>query len=733
MLRRVLTKGFEKRHLRNLLVVFFLALAVPTGFLIWQAYSQSKWETFHQHRGLAEELTNRIDANLVELIDKAEARTFADYTFLVLIGDTSANFLQRSVLSTYPVSSDWPGLLGYFQIDTQGKFSTPLLPTNAGTPEAVGVGENEFIDRQNLVNRIRTVLGNNQLVRYPASEENFPSELRSRLEDSTTEPGKDEAGAVAPGSRRRGYGSLASSSRDLIMADDIANDNAPTADSTYSQQAFDKLSGNDAGTYNKSDKSLAETINALPGAVPVSEERGELGELIDLNLNAAYERKSAELERILKSQGKKKTVLKDVQRQSRKEKISLPALTKSTDSSTARNITNQIDLRVNTFESEIDPLEFSLLESGHVVLYRKVWRDGERYIQGMLINQEAFINGVVDEFFQDTAISMMSDLIVAQSGAVLHRVHGGRYDRRVVVARGSELDGTLLYRNRLSAPFSSLELIYTVNHLPSGAGARVLAWVTLVLAIVFLGGFYALYRAGLSQIALGQQQHDFVSAVSHELKTPLTSIRMYGEMLKEGWADDSKKQIYYEFIHDESERLTRLISNVLQLANISRTGPQLEMKPFSLGQLMQTIEAKIANQVQRANFELIVELDDAVKETIVIVDEDCFAQIVINLMDNAIKFSSQAQRKRIDLCSRLTADGNVLLSVRDYGPGIPKDQMRKIFNMFYRSESELTRETVGTGIGLAIVHQLSTAMGAKVDVMNREPGAEFRIFIPVSS
>ena len=75
----------------------------------------------------------------------------------------------------------------------------------------------------------------------------------------------------------------------------------------------------------------------------------------------------------------------------------------------------------------------------------------------------------------------------------------------------------------------------------------------------------------------------------------------------------------------------------------------------------------------------------------------------------------------------------VIFAVRDFGPGVPKDQMKKIFQLFYRSESELTRETVGTGIGLAIVHQLSQTMNGKADVINKEPGAEFRVLFPILS
>ena len=289
------------------------------------------------------------------------------------------------------------------------------------------------------------------------------------------------------------------------------------------------------------------------------------------------------------------------------------------------------------------------------------------------------------------------------------------------------LDAALVFRDRLSAPLDSIELIFSINRLPPGPGAAVLGWVTLVLALVFLSGFYTLYRLGLSQINLARQQQDFVSAVSHELKTPLTSIRMYGEILKEGWADEEKKKTYYEYIHDESERLTRLISNVLQLANITHNEPQFDLKPVKVGELMSNIESKIASQVERAGFNLRFQRDDKTDQATVMIDEDCFAQIVINLVDNAIKFSEHADNKTIEITGKLTSDQQILFSVRDFGPGIPKDQMKKIFQLFYRPESELTRETVGTGIGLAIVHQLTVAMGGKVDVINRSRGAEFTV------
>jgi hypothetical protein len=96
MLPKTLIKGFDKGRLKGLLAVFFLALAVPTGALIWQAYSQLKWEAFHQHRGLAESLTGRVDAQLTDMINAADARSFADYTFLNVTGETKYNFVATA-------------------------------------------------------------------------------------------------------------------------------------------------------------------------------------------------------------------------------------------------------------------------------------------------------------------------------------------------------------------------------------------------------------------------------------------------------------------------------------------------------------------------------------------------------------------------------------------------------------------------------------------------------------
>ncbi len=726
MLNKALARGFDEGRLRLLLSVFFLALAIPTGVLIWQAYSQLKWEAFHQYRGMAEELTRRINADLLDAIETAEARSFADYSFLVVSGDPSANFLQQSVLSAYPVPKDISGLLGYFQVGSGGEFSTPALPQESSSSEHYGISNAEYEQRRALASELHAVLSNNQLVEHRvAAAAAKPKQARKR----EVSPGRLGASSASPQDGGKSEEQLSAAETTFAGLADEQEAISSSRQAPRSQQAFDKLNEARPSAYLES----ADSVDRDDALTEVEESREQdygLGRVADLKLDSAYQKKSADLELAQQEKNNMPGPSQYSERLTRKEQTSLAEPASKVTGERKDQPVAVEDLRISTFESEIDPLEFSLLDSGHFVLFRSVWREGERFIQGMLLAQGGFIDGAIDIPFQDAALSAMSVLIVAYQDEVLSTYTGGK--NAGYTNRAGELDGALLYRDRLAAPFDSLEVIYTIKQLPPGPGARILAWVSLVLGLVLTSGFYGLYRMSLHQIRFARQQQDFVSAVSHELKTPLTSIRMYGEMLKEGWASEEKKQQYYEFIYDESERLTRLISNVLQLANISHNETQLEMKPITVAEIMSVIESKIGTQVQRAQFELAFISDRECDSAVVNIDSDRFTQIIINLVDNAIKFSRGSERKRIEIGARLSSDDRVVFSVRDFGPGIAKDQMRKVFDMFYRSESELTRETVGTGIGLAIVHQLCAAMSASVDVLNRDPGAEFQVSVPAS-
>lgn len=687
--------GLTPKKLRLALALFFIALALPTGVLVYQAYSRLKWEAFHQHRVMAEELANRIRTHAAELIAEEEARRFADYAFLAVAGDPAKNYVQRSPLSSFPVASELPGIVGYFQVDAAGAFSTPLLPTPGTDATAFGVGAAELQQRRQLAQRIQSILSRNRLVRAPEGD---ASAARSMA-----------AGNATPAPRSDESVSRFSS-------------NLPSAASPSVQEAETQMAGQ--AVFDQLSKAPAIASKTKKQQAP-----NTLGRVEDLKLEQRFVPDRAQEKAIQSAprQGKETAA-----RRMRKELSALPepqAPTTAAPRDSVATAQAAVDnLRIHTFESEIDPFEFSRLESGQFVLYRKVWHDGQRYIQGLLVQQQPFLKGLMDGAFHSTALSRMSDLIVAFNGDVVGAFSG--QVTRDYLSSASELSGALLYHTRLNAPLGGLELIFSIKRLPAGPGGTLITWVAVVLALVLCGGFLLMYRLGLKQITLARQQQDFVSAVSHELKTPLTSIRMYGEMLREGWAPEEKRREYYDFIHDESERLSRLINNVLQLARMTRNDLHIDLKDCTVGELMDTLRSKLAYQVEQAGFTLNLTCTADAETAMLEVDSDYFTQIFINLVDNAIKFSVKAAQRAIDIGCTKQRDGTVLFTVRDYGPGIPKDQMRKIFKLFYRSENELTRETVGTGIGLALVNQLTVAMNGRVDAVNVDPGAEFRIAFP---
>lgn len=695
-------KGLDKKRLRQWLLIFFLSLALPTAVLIQQSHSRLKWETFHRHQLTAEELAHRINNHLVRLINTEEQRPFTDYSFLNVAGAPTANFLQRSPLSRYPVQAEIPGLIGYFQVDAAGRLLTPFLPEAIDKAGSYGIAERELSERVDLQNRIRQILNQNRLVRNQnAVAGKKDQEVRGHLAKRTDKEMVDNEKETASFGRSGEAG-------------EIRKPSAPSA--STGQAVFDEL-------------------NKISPAK--SKQENKLGRLEDIKLRQTFQKEADQV----KSGESYQMPLKAAPKKARTEKNVLPEPIRGAKKSSSYELKENNypipsiaqpevqALRIRTFESAVDPFEFSQLDSGQFLLFRKVWLNGQRYIQGLLIEKDAFLQGNINTAFQETTLSQMSDLLVVFQGNVVS-AFAGRTPRGYL-SRAAELQGELLYQEQLSDPFSELQLVFSITQLPVGPGGWVIIWLTLVQTVVFLAGFYWMYRLGIGQINLVNQQQDFVSAVSHELKTPLTSIRMYGEMLQAGWMDEARKKTYYDFILDESERLTRLINNVLQLAKMTRNEKKPELKSLTVAELMDSLKSKISTQIERGGFCLRLSCDQDADQARIKVNPDWFIQIMINLVDNAIKFSAKADTKTIELSCHRLSSARIEFKVRDYGPGIAKDQLKKIFKLFYRSENELTRETVGTGIGLALAHQMMAGMNGQIDVTNRNPGAEFRIIFPV--
>jgi signal transduction histidine kinase len=228
-------------------------------------------------------------------------------------------------------------------------------------------------------------------------------------------------------------------------------------------------------------------------------------------------------------------------------------------------------------------------------------------------------------------------------------------------------------------------------------------------------------------VHFAERRSNFVAAVSHELKTPLTAIRMYGEMLRDGLvSSDEKRHEYYGTISDESERLSRLIDNVLEFSRLEKGNHELSMSAGQIGGLVREIAEKLRPHAEREGFALCVEVDPELPP--VRFDRDALFQMVFNLVDNAMKYAKGADRHEVVIRCARDDRGSVLLSVRDYGPGVSRRMLGKVFEPFFRGEQELTRTAQGSGIGLALVKELGEAMGAAVTGANAEDGG-FRVSI----
>ena len=253
------------------------------------------------------------------------------------------------------------------------------------------------------------------------------------------------------------------------------------------------------------------------------------------------------------------------------------------------------------------------------------------------------------------------------------------------------------------------------------------ASLCLVFVIV-ASGAYLLWRDVRRDVAMSNLRSQFVSSVSHELKTPLTAIRMFAEMLRmRPGSDPGLRQEYLDTIVNESERLSRLVDNVLDFSKIEQGRRLYRFQPTSLAGVIDSVVRAVRYPLQQAGFELRVTNDDVLPE--VNADADALQQAVLNLLTNAMKYSTT--QKQIDLAVERRG-GTIVIAVRDYGIGIPAEHRRRIFERFYRVPTPENQRVPGAGLGLTLVAHIAKAHGGEV-VVESEPGAgsRFSLHLPL--
>jgi signal transduction histidine kinase len=250
------------------------------------------------------------------------------------------------------------------------------------------------------------------------------------------------------------------------------------------------------------------------------------------------------------------------------------------------------------------------------------------------------------------------------------------------------------------------------------------------LSLLIVGGLVLTRHVVNKEMALARLKSDFVSNVSHELRTPLALIRLYAETLELGRiTTQEKKQQYYRIVRKESERLTALINNILDFSRIEAGRKEYEFRNTDIAELVRNTLESYRYQIEQQGFAFEESIDSNLPA--VPVDREAIARALVNLVNNALKYSCDEKFLGV----KLYRDKSVVkLEVADHGIGITRRDQSKIFEKFYRAGDPLVHNTKGSGLGLSLVRHITQAHGGDIQVESTPgKGSKFILSLPLTS
>lgn len=683
-------------RLRLALLLLAVGIALPATLIVLRATESLELENAYRHETVAERVFDEMERSLSDFLLREAARPPGDYDRLPRRGaEATASAAQRVAGFA---RDDAPFVLGWFALD--GDAAPRLLPAReddaarlaaalrsmrarragpAPTDEALeaeGLAEAKAMDGDARAQALREaggVYGSTKDAR-PRAAAALDTEEARRQEAAPEKPALDPR-SPAPG-RTRALGRKRSAP---LEAEDA--DVAPEAELDDDAGAYALLQRlNRAGALRSERQSKART--APESAAPTPERADALGSTGSSAALDAPEPSDAP---------------------------ALPGTRALLDATGASETSAQRPV--------VDPFIGRAAPDDALVLTRSVWRGDGAERQGVVLDRGALADWLRAQVLRDPVLARHATL-----------VFDPERDDPTLDASSATPDHR--YLHRFAEPFEPLVARLDLAPLPGLETGRSLVALGGLLALALGLGLLAVERTSRVALEYAQRRSDFVAAVSHELKTPLTSIRLYAEMLRDGLvASDAKRDEYHATITDEAERLSRLIDNVLELSRLDDRRRAFDRETGGLAETVRGAVEKLHAHAERAGFAL--SLDCAPMLPRVAYDRDAVTQIVFNLTDNALKYAREADSKRVVVGLAPTAEGDgVALSVRDFGPGVPEDQLGRIFEPFYRIGDELTRTAAGTGIGLALVRDLARGMGGRVRA-ERPPGGGLAVVVTI--
>ena len=348
----------------------------------------------------------------------------------------------------------------------------------------------------------------------------------------------------------------------------------------------------------------------------------------------------------------------------------------------------------------------------HLIYWR--W-DQRQWLWGIELEPSYLLADLIAELPATSASEQARLQLLDANGTLLYQ--WGDYEPEA-------LQKPLLLRP-LSHPLGSWSIQYFAPQLSFG---RSQLWLIALAAVAVVGLVlislaWFLYREHSREMRLAQQRVNFVNQVSHELKTPLTNIRMYAELLEDRLDGEATPRRYLDVIVAESQRLSRLINNVLSFAGWQKKRLSLRLRPAAVDEVVQTAIETFRPLLAAKQIDIYTQLQAPER---VHLDPDVLEQILNNLLGNVEKYVPPGGEVMISTWRR---GADSFIQIQDNGSGIPPRQRARIFEPFYRIGSKLNEGVSGAGLGLTISRELARLHGGELELLDGNSGACFQVRI----
>ncbi len=662
------------KRLKLFILIFSITVSIPLAFVIWQTYAGLEQEERAQLRFFSETMFDQMERELADLVEQEENRAVDEYLHILAPSEIKGGGEAKLSPLAQLIYRDY--ILGYLQNNPDDSFQTPLINDMGSVPE----------DKRALLSQLKEA---NQLF----------NKKKFSIFQPTPAPSDKDIQPIVKEEKKKSFSERYLTRSKTAPIKTYLGKKKQRVEEISAEQAFNIAREDESLQYKKRDvQKVQPSAPAVGRGYMDIEEADQQPQMYSGSVDD-----SAIKENVVKQQQEK---WQDIPQEQ--------MMLQQADDETV--------VSQDKFQVEVAPFQSVSIKDDQVYIFRRIAINNQIYRQGFILLVEPLLHHLITAHFEEQPLAAFTAL-------QMERRDQGK--KRDIVQAGVEVSSSDFLAERIfPPPFDFLSVTLRSTAIPISPARRSLNVALVVLGAFMFLGLLAIYHSARTIVAMSERKSQFVSSVTHELKTPLTNIRMYIEMLEQGIAaTPEREQEYLGILGSESTRLAGLINNVLELAKLEKKQRHFHMQKGRLDDVLKEVKTIMAQKLKQDGFSLVINAPEVPEFNY---DRDVLIQILMNLIENSVKFGRRAPMRQITI-SVESLNNRIRIAVSDTGPGIPRNALRKIFDDFYRVENDLTRTTGGTGIGLALVKKFVTAMGGKVEASNNpDAGCTIALLLPVT-